>query len=123
MNGGDRGTGNASARPAAYGREHRRCFSEDGWLLAASAYIDLIRCRRYHSLEYASRNMSPAQRAMHRADTIANRLHDMWKGTTKGKREFPPKPSRMRWRTYLRLKQQYDELRRRWLAGVMGRFG
>jgi len=29
----------------------------------------------------ASRNESPAQRAMHRADRIAIRLHDMWKGT------------------------------------------
>jgi hypothetical protein len=47
------------------------------------------------------------------ADRIANRLHDMWKGTTKAKWEFPPKPSRMRWRTYRRLKQQYDELRGR----------
>jgi ABC transporter substrate binding protein len=34
-----------------------------------------------------------------------------------------PKPSRMRWRTYMRLKLQYDELRGRWVAGVMGRFG
>jgi hypothetical protein len=77
---------------------------------------------RAHGLEYASRNESPAQRAMHRADRIANRLHDMWKGTTKGKWEFPPKPSRMRWKTYRRLKQRYGELQQRWLAGLMGRF-
>jgi hypothetical protein len=82
-----------------------------------------FRCRQCHGLTYASRNESPAQRAMHRADRIANRLHDMWKGTMKAKVEFPPKPSRMRWRTYMRLKLQYDELRGRWLAGVMGRFG
>jgi hypothetical protein len=43
---------------------------------------------------------------MHRADRIANRLHDMWKGTMKTRWEFPPKPSRMRWKTYRRLKQQ-----------------
>jgi len=60
---------------------------------------------------------------MHRADSIANRLHDKWKGTTKGKWEFPPKPSWMRWKTYLRLRRQYDELRGRWVAGVMARFG
>jgi hypothetical protein len=60
---------------------------------------------------------------MHRADRIANWLRDMSKGTTKGKWEFPPKPPRMRWKTYRRLKEQYDELRRRWMAGVMGRFG
>ena len=41
----------------------------------------------------------------------------------KGKWEFPPKPSRMRWKTHWRLKQQYDELRERWMVGVMGRFG
>ena len=47
----------------------------------------------------------------------------MWKGTTKAKWEFAPKPSRMRLNIYRRLKQQYDELRGRWMAGVMGRFG
>jgi len=80
-------------------------------------------CRQCHGLKYASRNESAAQRAMHRADRIANRLHDMWKGTTKTKWEFPPKPPRMRWETYRRLKRQYDELRGQWMAGVMGRFG
>jgi hypothetical protein len=61
---------------------------------------------------------------MHRADWIANRLHDMRKSATKIRcGEFPPKPSRMRWRTYPRLKQRYDELQRGWMAGVMGRFG
>ena len=60
---------------------------------------------------------------MNRADRIANRLHDMWKGTMKAKWEFPPKPSRMRWKTYWRLKRHHDELRGRWMAGVMGRFG
>jgi len=69
-------------------------------------------------LEYASRNMSPARRAMHRADRTASRLHDMW--TTKGKWEFPPKPPRMCWKTYRRLKQQYNELQQRWMAGVRG---
>jgi len=29
----------------------------------------------------------------------------------------------MRWKTYRQLKQQYDDLRRRWMAEVMGRFG
>jgi hypothetical protein len=43
-----------------------------------------FRCRQCHGLEYASRNMSPAQRAMHRADRIANRLHDMCETTEPG---------------------------------------
>jgi hypothetical protein len=29
----------------------------------------------------------------------------------------------MRWRTYWRLKRQYDVLRGRWIDGAMGRFG
>jgi hypothetical protein len=60
---------------------------------------------------------------MHCADRIANRLHDMWKGSMRAKWEFPPKPSRMRWKTYWRLKQQYDGLRQRWITEVMRRFG
>jgi len=44
----------------------------------------------------------------------------MWKGTTKAKWEFAPKPSRMRLNIYRRLKQQYDELRGRWMAGSDG---
>jgi len=47
----------------------------------------------------------------------------MTKGATKSKWEFPSKPSRMRWRTYWRLKRQYDELQRRWMAGAMARLG
>jgi hypothetical protein len=82
-----------------------------------------FRCRQCHGLKYASRNESPAQRAMNRADRIANRLHDMWKGATKAKWEFPPKPYRMRWKTYRRVKQQYYELQGRWTSGVMARFG
>ena len=94
------------------GRRYRRIFSGCRY----------FRCRLCYGLKYASRNGSSAQRTLHRAVRIANRLHDMWRGTTKGKWEFPPKPSRMRWRTYLRLRRQYEELRGRWVAGVMGRF-
>ena len=67
--------------------------------------------------------MCVTQRAMHRADRIANPLHDMWMGSMNAKCELPPKPPRMRWKTYWRLKRQYDELRGRWMAGVLGRFG
>jgi hypothetical protein len=33
---------------------------------------------------------------------IANRLHDLWKGTTKAEWDFPPKPKKMRSATYRR---------------------
>src|SRR5262249_17601007 len=82
-----------------------------------------FRCRQCHGLTYASRNETSAQRAMHRANRIANRLQDMRKGTMTARSEFPPRPSRMRWKTYWRLKRKYDELQGRWMAGVMGRFG
>jgi hypothetical protein len=51
---------------------------------------------------------------MLRADKIANRLHDLWIGKTKAAWDFPPKPPRMRWATYQRLLDQYDELNNRW---------
>jgi len=66
-----------------------------------------FRCRQCHGLKYALWNESPAQRAMHRADKIANRLHDMWMGTTKGEWD------------YQRLLDQYDELQNRWDIGMM----
>jgi hypothetical protein len=73
-----------------------------------------------HGLKW---NESPAQRAMLRADRIANRMDDIWKCTTKAKWEFPPKLSRMRWKTYRRVRQQYYELQGRWTSVVMARFG
>ena len=56
---------------------------------------------------------------MLRADKIANRLHDLWIGKTKAAWDFPPKPPRMRWATYQRLLDQYDELDNRWGIGMM----
>jgi hypothetical protein len=78
-----------------------------------------FRCRQCHGLKYASQCENSAQRAMQRADRIANRLQDMWKGTTKAEWDFPPKPPRMRWATYQRLLDQYDELQNRWAVGMM----
>ena len=82
-----------------------------------------FRCRRCYDLRYASQREDVAQRALRRADKIAKRLHDMWRGTTEAEYEFPPKPPRMRWATYQRLEQQYDRLQNRWGITVMARFG
>src|SRR5262249_36421020 len=73
-----------------------------------------FRCRQCHGLKYAYQSEDPAQRAMNRADWIANRLHDMSRGTTRDDWDFPPKPPRMRWSTYQRLLKQYDELQDLW---------
>jgi len=43
------------------------------------------------------------RRAIDRANKIAKRLHDEWGGATEDDYEFPPKPPRMRWATYIRL--------------------
>ena len=59
---------------------------------------------------------------MDRARKIAKRLHDRWGGATEEEYEFPPKPPRMRWATYNRLEEQYDELENRWALGIMTRF-
>ena len=57
---------------------------------------------------------------------IAKRLHDRWGGATEGEYDFPPKPPRMRWATYNRLLEQYDELENaadaRWAVRIMARF-
>ena len=78
-----------------------------------------FRCRRCYRLRYASQSERGAQRAMNRARKIAKRLHDRWGGATEEEYEFPPKPPRMRWATYNRLEEQYDELENRWALGIM----
>ena len=86
-----------------------------------------FRCRLCYHLRYASQGESrPDQRALDRARKIAKRLHDRWGGTTEDEYDFPPKPSRMRWATYSRLQEQYDDLENaadaRWAVRIMSRF-
>jgi len=86
-----------------------------------------FRCRLCYRLRYASQGKSRGdQRALDRARKIAKRLHDKWGGTTEEEYEFPPKPPRMRWATYNRLEEHYDELENaadaRWAARFMTRF-
>jgi hypothetical protein len=37
--------------------------------------------------------------------------------------DFPPRLKRMRWKTYRRLEEQYEDLQNRWAVGAMVRFG
>ena len=80
-----------------------------------------FRCRLCYRLRYASQGERPDQRALDRARKIAKRLHDRWGGATEEEYEFPPKPPRMRWATYNRLEEQYDELENRWAVRIMAR--
>jgi hypothetical protein len=57
-----------------------------------------------------------------RADRIRKRLGDT-SGSAFDGDDFPPKPKRMRWKTYRRLEEEYEHLRNRWTAGAMARFG
>jgi DNA-directed RNA polymerase subunit RPC12/RpoP len=81
-----------------------------------------FRCRQCHRLVYASTREPAYQRAMDRADKLRKRLGDKW-GSAFEHDEFPAKPPRMRWITYRRLEEQYDDLQRRWVAGAMARLG
>src|SRR5215813_1305979 len=79
-----------------------------------------FRCRQCHGLTYMSPNETSVQRAVHRAGRIANRLHDMWKGTTT---DVPRRSIPDAGKTYWWLQRQYDELRGRSMSGVRARFG
>ena len=81
-----------------------------------------FRCRQCHGLAYSSTREPAYQRAIDRADKLRKRLGDKW-GSAFERDEFPPKPKRMRWSTYRRLEEQYDDLQNRWVAGAMARFG
>jgi hypothetical protein len=76
-----------------------------------------FRCRQCYGLAYASTREPPHQRAIDRADRLRKRVGG-GRGAFDGE-DFPPKPPRMRWRTYRRLQQQYEELLGRWTVGVM----
>ena len=63
-------------------------------------------CRRCCDLRYASQCEDYAHRAMSKAQAIRLRLG----GSAGLDREFPPKPKRMRWKTYRLLRARSEEL-------------
>ncbi len=81
-----------------------------------------FRCRQCHGLVHASTREPPYQRDLDRADRIRERLGDP-SGSAFNGDDFPPKPKRMRWKTYRRLAEQYEDLQNRWTAGARARFG
>jgi hypothetical protein len=62
-------------------------------------------------------------RAIDRAERLRKRLGGAdWSCAFDGA-PLPPKPPRMRWKTYRRLEAQYEELQSRGIVGALSRFG
>ena len=81
-----------------------------------------FRCRQCHGLVHASTREPPYQRNLDRADRIRKRLGDTSGSAFEGD-DFPPKPKRMRWKTYRRLEEKYEDLQNRWAVGAILRLG
>jgi hypothetical protein len=82
--------------------------------------VDSLRCRRCRGLTYASKSEASHWRAQRKARNIRHRL-----GATGSSFDapFPPKPKRMRWATYDRLRAVDAALQEQWLAGTAGGLG
>jgi hypothetical protein len=82
--------------------------------------VHTLRCRRCRGLKYASQSESSYWRAQRKALSIRRRLGtsgDAFDGP------FPPKPPKMRWTTYKRLRAIDAALQDRWLLGASGDLG
>ena len=73
-----------------------------------------FRCRKCHGLHYASQYEPDHERALDQADRLQRRL-----GGEAGDDDLPDKPKWMRWATYERLQRQHDDLKARWIVGLL----
>jgi hypothetical protein len=80
-----------------------------------------FRCRSCSGLRYRSQHESSYQRAIDKADGILRKLGDTH-GRAFDHAPLPRKPKRMRWTTYLRLRQQYDVANAQWTEGIIARY-
>ena len=62
-------------------------------------------CRHWYDLVYESQRENEMHRALHRAQTIRERL----RGSANMTKPFPEKPKRMHHETYWRLREEHDE--------------
>jgi hypothetical protein len=70
-------------------------------------------CRKCYNISYSSQCEDFSGRAMRRMGKIEARLGEP------GNNDFPPKPKRMRWTTYERLAEKYQEADWQSMAGIM----
>jgi hypothetical protein len=77
-----------------------------------------FRCRNCHGLVYETQYEPPFARAATRALKIRKRL-----GGNGGIDDFfPEKPKGMHWKTYDRLRQEDEQLRNAWVAGISAKW-
>jgi len=82
--------------------------------------INSLRCRRCRGLKYASQSEASHRRAQSKSLSIRRRV-----GTSGSNLNgpFPPKPPKMRWATYKRLRALDAALQDQWLLGAAGDLG
>ena len=85
--------------------------------------VPQLRCRRCCRLLYQCQRVPPFQSRVWRADALRERIGARLRHPFEDGDDFPPRPRRMRWRTYDRLEAKYEEAQSRWVAGFMGRLG
>lgn len=80
----------------------------------------LFRCRACHGLAYPSTRERADDRLFRRRDALADKV-----GSYRGRSAiaFPPKPPRMRWRTYRRLRAEWDSIEQALDNAFQARFG
>lgn len=81
--------------------------------------VNSLRCRQCRGLTYASQSEASHLRAQRKALNIRRRLGAS--GNTLN--AFPPKPPKMRWATYNRLRAVDAALEEQWLLGAVGGLG
>jgi hypothetical protein len=82
--------------------------------------VNSLRCRRCRGLKYASQSEASHWRAQRKVLSIRRRVGASG-GTLDG--PFPPKPRKMRWATYIRLRAADAELQKQWVLGAAGDVG
>jgi hypothetical protein len=71
-------------------------------------------CRHCYDLVYDSQRENGMYRALHKAQSIRERLG----GSANMTKPFPERPKGMHWRTYERLREEHDEAEMEQLAGM-----